>query len=97
MAEISVWEVLRRPRITEKSTMLGEQSQYVFDVHPGANKHQIKQAVEQAWPNVKVRHVNVMVVAGKRRRWKRWYATLPDTKKAIVTLEPGQRIEFFEA
>jgi large subunit ribosomal protein L23 len=97
MAEVNVWDVLRKPRVTEKSTMLGEQSQYVFEVHPQANKHQIKAAVEQAWPNVKVRAVNVMVMTGKRRRWKRWYATLPDWKKAIVTLEAGQRIEFFEA
>ena len=97
MADLNVWDVLRRPRITEKGTMLAEQGQYVFEVHPEANKFQIKQAVEKAWPNVKVRRVNVMTVAGKRRRWKRFYAKLPDWKKAIVTLEPGQRIEFFEA
>jgi large subunit ribosomal protein L23 len=97
MAEIDVWDVIRRPRVTEKSTELAELGQYVFDVHPGANKHQIKQAVERAWPHVRVRKVNTMIVAGKRRRWKRFYATLPDWKKAIVTLEPGQRIELFEA
>ena len=97
MAALNTWEVLRRPRVTEKSTMLAEQGQYVFEVHPEANKHQIKQAVETAWPNVKVRRVNVMVVAGKSRRWRRFVATLPDWKKAIVTLEPGQRIDLFEA
>ena len=97
MAEINVWDVLRRPRVTEKGTLLGEQSQYIFEVHPDANKHQIKQAVERAWPNVRVRAVNVMVMPGKRRRWKRFYATLPDWKKAVVTLEAGQRIEFFES
>jgi large subunit ribosomal protein L23 len=97
MAEINVWEVLRRPRVTEKSTELAEMGQYVFEVHRDANKHQIKQAVERAWPNVKVRKVNTMIVPGKRRRWKRHFATLPDWKKAIVTLEPGQRIDLFEA
>jgi large subunit ribosomal protein L23 len=97
MAEINVWEVLRRPRVTEKSTTLAEQGQYVFEVHRDANKHQIKAAVERAWPHVKVRKVNTMIVPGKRRRWKRFYATLPDWKKAIVTLEPGQRIDLFEA
>jgi large subunit ribosomal protein L23 len=96
MAEISVWDVLRKPRITEKGTVLGEQSKYVFEVHPDANKIQIKQAVEQAWPNVKVTAVNTMNVVGKSRRWRRHSAQLPDWKKAVVTLEPGQRIEFFE-
>jgi large subunit ribosomal protein L23 len=96
MPEINVWDVLRRPRVTEKGTLLAEQSKYVFDVHPGANKLQIKQAVEQEWKNVKVRAVNVMTVRGKKRRWRRHVAQLPDWKKAVVTLEPGQRIEFFE-
>jgi large subunit ribosomal protein L23 len=97
MPELDVWEVLRRPRITEKATRLAEENKYVFEVHPDANKHQIKAAVERAWPHVKVVAVNVMNVRGKRRRWKRYYAYQPDWKKAIVTLQPGQRIEFLEA
>jgi large subunit ribosomal protein L23 len=97
MAEINVWEVLRKPRITEKGTTLAEDNKYVFDVHPEANKLQIKEAVERAWPNVKVRKVNTMTVPGKTRRWRRHVAQLPDWKKAVVTLEPGQRIEFFES
>jgi large subunit ribosomal protein L23 len=97
MAEIDVWDVLRKPRITEKGTLLAEQSKYVFEVHPEANKIQIKAAVEQAWPNVKVTKVNVMTMSGKSRRWRRHVARLPDWKKAVVTLEPGQRIEFFES
>ncbi len=97
MAEINVWDVIRAPRVTEKGTVLAEQSKYVFEVHPEANKMQIKQAVEQAWPNVKVRTVNVMTMPGKRRRWRRHVGFQPDWKKAIVTLEPGQRIEVFES
>ena len=96
MSEINVWDVLRKPRITEKGTRLGEQNKYVFEVHPGANKIQIKGAVEKAWPNVKVVKVNVMTMPGKTRRWKQHVAVQSDWKKAIVTLEPGQRIEFFE-
>ena len=65
MAEINVWDVLRKPRITEKGTMLAEQSKYVFEVHPDANKIQIKEAVERAWPNVKVTKVNTMTIPGK--------------------------------
>jgi large subunit ribosomal protein L23 len=97
MPEIDVWDVLRRPRVTEKGTMLAEQSKYVFEVHPGANKHQIKAAVEQAWPSVQVTAVNILTMPGKRRRWRRYQAYQPDWKKAVVTLEPGQRIEFFES
>jgi large subunit ribosomal protein L23 len=96
MAEINAWDVLRRPRVTEKGTVLSELGKYVFEVHPDANKIQIKAAVEQAFPNVKVTAVNVMKMPGKRRRWKRFYAFQPDWKKAVVTLEAGQRIELFE-
>ena len=97
MPEINVWDVLRKPRITEKGTMLAEQSKYQFEVHPDANKVQIKEAVERAFPNVKVVAVNVMTMPGKRRRWKRFYAYQTDWKKAVVTLEAGQTIEFFES
>lgn len=96
MSEINVWDVLRKPRITEKGTGLYEQNKYIFDVHRDANKIQIKDAVEEAWPNVKVTKVNVMNMPGKTRRWKQHLAVRSDWKKAIVTLEPGQRIEFFE-
>ncbi|HXI17522.1 MAG TPA: 50S ribosomal protein L23 [Chloroflexota bacterium] len=97
MADVNVWDVLRAPRITEKGTLLAEQGKYVFEVHPDANKMQIKAAVERAWPNVKVSAVNVTTMPGKGRRWKRFYAFQPDWKKAVVTLEAGQRIEFFES
>ena len=97
MPDINVWDVLRKPRITEKGTALAEQSKYQFEVHPDANKIQIKAAVERAWPNVKVVAVNVMTMPGKRRRWRRHYSYQSDWKKAIVTLQPGQRIEFFES
>ena len=96
MADIAAWDVLRSPRVTEKGTVLAEQGKYIFEVHPDANKMQIKAAVEQAFPNVKVQAVNVMTMPGKRRRWKRWYAFQSDWKKAVVTLEAGQRIELFE-
>jgi large subunit ribosomal protein L23 len=96
MADINSWDVLRTPRVTEKGTILAEQGKYVFEVHPEANKLQIKAAVELAFPSVKVRAVNVMTVPGKSRRWKRWNAYQSDWKKAIVTLEAGQSIELFE-
>jgi len=89
------YEVLRRPVITEKNTALQEQSKYVFEVAQDANKRQVKEAVEKAF-KVKVVAVNVITVPGKTRRvGKRQVKTSP-WKKAVATLEAGQKIEFFE-
>ena len=92
-----LYEVLRRPLITEKDTILQAQGKYAFEVAGEANKHQIKQAVEKAF-NVKVTTVNVMTVPGKKRRiGKRGREVLtPSWKKAIVTLQTGDKIELFE-
>ncbi len=90
-----LYEVLRRPLITEKDTMLQAQGKYAFEVAGEANKHQIKQAVEKAF-DVKVTAVNVMTVPGKERRISRRVVLTPSWKKAIVTLQPGNKIEFFE-
>lgn len=95
--EIHPYEVLRRPVITEKSTMLAGQRKYVFEVAEDANKPQIKQAVQQAF-DVTVENVNTTMVRGrrKRNRYGRRTGTAPTWKKAIVTLAPGSTIEFFE-
>ena len=90
-----LYEILRRPLITEKTTLLQEQSRYVFEVAQGAAKHQIKEAVETAF-KVKVVKVNVMTVPGKAKRMGRREIMTPSWKKAVVSLEPGQKIEFFE-
>jgi large subunit ribosomal protein L23 len=89
------YDVLRRPVITEKNTMLTEQSKYTFEVAREANKPQIKEAVEKAF-KVKVVSVNVIHVPGKMRRAGRQRGMTPSWKKAVVTLEPGNKIEFFE-
>ena len=90
-----LYEVLRRPLITEKDTMLQARGKYAFEVAREANKHQIKQAVEKAF-KVKVTAVNVMTVPGKERRMGRREVLTPSWKKAIVTLQSGDKIEFFE-
>ncbi len=90
-----LYEVLRRPLITEKNTMLQAQGKYVFEIAREANKHQIKQAVEKAF-KVKVLAVNVMTVSGKTRRVGRRQVLTQSWKKAIVTLKPGDKIELFE-
>lgn len=92
---MDIYEVIRRPVVTEKSTALQEQSKYVFEVAEAANKIQIKEAVETAF-KVSVLDVNVMRVRGKWRRIGRGRGMTRSWKKAIVTLTSGQRIELFE-
>jgi len=92
---VHLYEVLRRPLITEKNTVLQAQGKYAFEVAKEANKPQIKQAVEKAF-NVKVTAVNVMTVPGKEKRIGRRLVLTQSWKKAIVTLKPGDKIEIFE-
>jgi len=92
---VHLYEVLRRPLITEKNTMLQAQGKYVFEVAEEANKHQIKQAVEKVF-KVRVMAVNVMTVPGKTKRVGRRMVLTPSHKKAIVTLKSGDKIELFE-
>jgi len=90
-----LYEVLRRPLITEKNTLLQAQGRYAFEVAAKANKQQIKQAVEAAF-KVGVTAVNTMTVPGKQRRIGRRQVLTSPWKKAIVTLKPGDKIELFE-
>jgi large subunit ribosomal protein L23 len=90
-----LYEVLRRPLITEKSTVLQAQNKYAFEIADGANKPMIKQAVEKAF-KVKVTGVNVITMRGKTKRVGRRQVQTNPWKKAIVTLQPGNKIEFFE-
>ena len=88
-------EVLRRPIITEKSTEMQERGRYVFEVAPEASKHQVKQAVEEAF-GVSVVKVNTMNVKGKRKRYGPRLAQQRSWKKAVVTLASGETITIFE-
>jgi large subunit ribosomal protein L23 len=90
-----LYEVLRRPLITEKSTALQAQNKYAFEIADRANKLMIRQAVEKAF-KVKVTGVNVVTMQGKTRRVGRRMIKTEPWKKAIVTLKPGDKIEFFE-
>ncbi len=91
-----LYEVLRRPLITEKNTAIqAPQGKYAFEVAGGANKEQVKLAVEKAF-KVSVMQVNVMTVPGKGRRMRGRWVMSPSWKKAIVTLKPGDKIELFE-
>ena len=90
-----LYEVLRRPLITEKNTVLQAQGTYAFEVATKANKALVKQAVEKAF-KVKVNGVNMLTVPGKEKRVGRRITHTPSWKKAIVTLQAGDKIEFFE-
>ena len=92
---MNLYQVLRRPLITEKYTALQAQGKYAFEVDGEATKPQIKQAVEKAF-KVEVTAVNVMIVPGKRRRLGRWEVPPRPWRKAVVTLKPGNKIELFE-
>lgn len=87
--------LIKRPLITEKTTRMMEENKYCFLVDPKANKTEIRQAIEQIF-KVKVKSVNTMNVMGKLKRMGRYQGRRPSWKRAIVTLEKGSRIEFFE-
>jgi len=89
-------QVLKRPLVTEKSTIAREERNVVtFAVDPRANKHEIQRAVEQLF-SVKVVDVRTMRMPRKTRRTGRFVGLRPEWKKALVRLAEGQAIEFFE-
>ena len=92
---MNISDVLLRPTITEKSTLLQEDGQYTFEIAPKANKTLVRQAVEENF-NVKVLSVNITVNRGKRKRYGPRFKKQPDVKKAVVTLQPGDRIDLIE-
>ncbi len=89
---IKAYDVVRSPVITEKATYASEVNQVIFNVALKATKPQIKAAIEQLF-NVKVRAVNTLVRKGKKKGFRGIMSIQSDTKKAIVTLEPGHTID----
>ena len=92
VVEARHYDVVLAPHITEKSTMLSDQNAVVFKVASDASKPEIKAAVEALF-NVKVTGVNTMVAKGKSKRWKGKPYRRSDSKKAVVTLAEGHRID----
>ncbi len=90
-------DVILKPVVSEKSYGLLDNGVYTFVVHPDANKHEIRDAVEEIF-RVRVQKVNTLNRKGKRKRNRRsaTYGKRADTKRAIVTLVAGDRIELFE-
>ena len=92
---MNIYQVLLKPTITEKSTLLQESSIYTFQVDLKANKSQVKEAIEKNF-DVTVRDVNITKLHGKRKRYGQRFKKMPDIKKAVVTLRPGDRINLIE-
>jgi large subunit ribosomal protein L23 len=90
-------DVIIKPVVSEKSYSLLDANTYTFVVHPDANKIEIRQAVETIF-GVKVSKVNTLNRQGKRRRNRRsfTYGKRSDTKRALITLVDGDRIDLFE-
>ncbi len=88
----ALYDVIRKPVITEKATMASEAGAVVFEVAIDANKPLIKEAVESLF-GVKVKNVNTTITKGKTKRFRGRPGTRKDVKKAYVTLEEGNTID----
>jgi large subunit ribosomal protein L23 len=93
LSKEAMYTIIRAPLITEKMTLLSEQNQFGFKVSLDATKPEIAAAIEGLF-NVKVLKVNTLVVKGKTKRFRGRPGVRSDVKKAIVTLAPGQSIDF---
>ena len=88
-------QIIRRPLVTEKSTMLREDGNVIaFEVDPNANKIQVKTAVEELF-KVKVEEVRLFNVRGKMKRMGRWVGKRRDWRKAYVRLKEGEKAPDF--
>ncbi len=92
MSNLTEYDVIVSPVITEKSTLASENNQVVFNVAPTASKPQIKTAVEKLF-GVKVKKVNTLVRKGKSKRFRGILGRQSDVKKAVVTLVDGENID----
>jgi len=91
-AEAKHYDVIRKPIITEKATLASEANAVVFEVAMGANKPQIKEAIEALF-GVKVKAVNTSITKGKSKRFRGKPGRRKDVKKAYVTLVEGNTID----
>ena len=92
MTNLRHYDVILAPSITEKSSLVSEQNQVIFNVAKGASKPEIKAAIEALF-GVKVTAVNTLVRKGKLKRFRGFAGRQKDVKKAIVTLADGQTID----
>jgi large subunit ribosomal protein L23 len=91
-------DVIKQPVVSEKSYALLDEGAYTFQIHPDANKIEVRKAVEELF-GVTVHKVTTLNRKGKRKRNRRngTYGRRPNTKRAVVTLVEGDRIDLFES
>ena len=95
MNEQKIMSILLEPKVTEKSSMIGElNNQYVFKVSKSATKPEIKKAIELMFDGAEVESVQVTNVKGKRKIFKRSPGQRANWKKAYIKLQPGFDIDF---
>ncbi len=93
---MNIYDVIKNPVLSEKSMQAETDRQYIFQVDLKANKHQVREAVQQLY-DVSVDHVRIMVVPAKTRSFgNRVFIRRPKWKKAIVTLPEGESINLYE-
>lgn len=91
-----VFDVIKKPLFTEKGMDMKEsENKILIQVNTDANKHEIKQAMEEIF-KVKVDKVNVVNIKGKKRRYGKSIGMRSDKRKAIVTLKQGEKLDFIE-
>ena len=89
---LHLYDLIQEPVITEKSSAQNAEGRYTFRVHPGANKKEVKEAVEKIF-NVHVTKVNTRIVPGRWKRVRSQPGLTAEWKKATVTLKEGEKIE----
>lgn len=89
---ISIYEIIKRPMITEKGTLLGQDNKYLLRVYKNSNKPEIKKTVKELY-NVTVEDVNIINIPRKKRQRGKSQGFKSGFKKAIITLKPGDKIE----
>ena len=92
---MNIDQVLVKPTITEKSTILQETGKYTFQIAARANKIEVREAIEKSF-DVTVLDVNITKLHGKRKRYGPRISKQPDIKKAVITLKSGDRINLVE-
>lgn len=84
--------IIKQPWLTEKIRNIESQGQYAFIVHTDTNKSEVKKAVEQQF-GVRVIKVNIVREKGKRKRWRNSFGKAATIKKAVITVQKGQKID----
>ena len=93
---MSLYDIIKKPVITEASMLAMDEKKYTFDVDVRANKTLVKQAVEASFDGVKVAKVNIMNVKPKAKRMGRYEGKTNKRRKAIVKLAEGSTINYFD-